>query len=174
MPTSSPFTPDLAHDSDIWRQVVAAMPRLAAYLARRFPDRHGASAQDAVSSAVRVLLDDLDAGEVTFADARAMFCWLGKTAANKLRDQLKKEHLDKRREVVDDGRIAASCDAAVAELDAFRHGLSAEERLVLDDWLEGKPVVATAAENGWTPTRVATLRRRLKRRANGRDAGCTA
>jgi len=177
--SNQPVSPalDLSRQATAWQGVLRLMAQVVSQLERRFQGRYGACPQEAVSSAVRILLRHIDAGRVAFSDSDQVFYWLLTTATRKLRDRLEKEHLLRRQDLPadwgDEDAVEASCADTLRRFDDFLAGLTAEQRAVLDGRQDGKTIPAIAEENGWTVNRVETLLKQIKRRAERHLGGTT-
>jgi DNA-directed RNA polymerase specialized sigma24 family protein len=138
-------------------------------LEQRFGNRHCVSPEQAVSSAVRTLLEP-KAKDLRFETIEDLRRWLYTVAWRKVKDALQKEHLDLRvspeeESPVYEEAVTSGCEEACELLTVFRKSLNDKERAVLDDKLEEKTEQEIAHENGWTKTGVHTIWRRIKRQA---------
>lgn len=161
---------DLSRQAAIWRCIEQMMPRIAAQLEHRFQVRHGACPDDAVASAVRVLLVQIQDGAV-FESPHQIYAWLVVTAGRRLLDRMAREHLERRQELPEDlsgwedELREQTWEAAMVECDALHRSLNAEQQVVLEGRRQRMTYAQIAAQNGWTETRVHTLWRQICRLA---------
>ena len=151
------------------------LPELARRLGQRFGDRHGASPEQAVSSAVRELLQP-DEHDLRFESVEDLRRWLYTVAWRKAKDALAREHLDRRMPAEEppggyDDAAAAGCAEADRALAELRAALDPWSQVVLDGMLAGQPSQAIAQAHGRTLTEVETARKRVWRRVRARAEG---
>ena len=151
-----------------WPEVAERLlPEIARRLAQRFGDWHGASPEQAVSSAVRELLQP-DEQDLRFENVEDLRRWLYTVAWRKAKDALAKEHLDRRAPPVEppvyEDAAAAGCAEADKALAEVREALDPWSQTVLDAMLAGQTSQAIAQANSRTLTEVETARKRVWRR----------
>jgi DNA-directed RNA polymerase specialized sigma24 family protein len=157
-----------------WDQVAQKLlPRLEWKLEQRFGNRHGLSPEQAVSSAVRALLEPR-AKDLRFESIEDLRRWLYTVAWRKVKDALDKEHLELRVSPdeefpIYEEAVTSGCEEAYELFIAFRASLDVREQLVLDGKLAEKTAEDIANQNGWTKTGVETIWKRIRRRAERRS-----
>jgi DNA-directed RNA polymerase specialized sigma24 family protein len=114
-----------------------------------------------------VLLKQLPSGTVNFQTFDDLFGWVLTVACYKLRDQIDREHLDRRKgldvEAPDRGGLVESAsNEAAALLESVRVQLNQEQRIVFDGRMGGHSLSRIAQDNGWSAERARCLMNQIR------------